>query len=292
VAWGSHPEWLVERWLERWGPADTAALVAANNTRPDLYLRLLSADAGQRLRAAGIGAEPHPLARHVVRLAAGGDLTAALAAAPSVVQDPAAALVTQYADVPPTAVVADLCAAPGGKALVLAAAARYTVAADRSFGRMRRIRENLERTRGQGAALAAGLVVADGRAPALRTADVVLLDAPCTGTGTLRRHPDGRWRIQPADLAALGRLQRELLDAAAQLVRPGGVLLYSTCSLEPEENEAQVTWFLDRYPEYSPAPTGAVPPDVRNGAWLSVLPQRHGCDGAFAARLLRSGHAG
>jgi len=292
TSWGSHPDWLVERWLERFGTDETAALVAANNTRPELYLRLLSADGEQRLEAAGIAAESHPLARAVVRLRASGDLGAALAAVPAVVQDPAAALVVQYADCPPGALVADLCAAPGGKALGLAVAARYTVAADLSLGRMRRIRQNLARTRALGTSADVGLVVADGRRPAVRSADVVLLDAPCTGTGTFRRHPDGRWRVQPRDLVALAALQRELLAAAHQVVAPGGWLVYSTCSLEPEENEAQMEWFLAAHPEYITAPTEAVPAEVRDGDWLRVLPQRHGIDGAFAARLVRRDRAG
>jgi 16S rRNA (cytosine967-C5)-methyltransferase len=292
VSWGSHPEWLVDRWLERYGPGETAALVEANNTRPQLYLRLLTPDSCERLRAADIAAEPHPWVRDVVRLTDGTALGEALAAAPAVVQDPAAALVVQYADPPAGSLVADLCAAPGGKALGLAAGAGYVVAADLSPGRLRRMRENLERVRGLGAGADVGLVVADGRAPAVRAGDVVFLDAPCTGTGTLRRHPDGRWRLQPRDLAALVVLQRELLAAAHALLQPGGLLVYATCSLEPEENEAQVMWFLANHPEYESASTRAVPGEVLDGDWLRVLPQRHGVDGAFAARLVRRAHAG
>ena len=291
TSWGSHPEWLVERWLARFGAEESAALVAADNARPDLYLRLLAADGPERLLAAGIVAEPHPLARDVVRLAAATDLAAALATVPAVVQDPAAALVVQYADTPAGALVADLCAAPGGKALALAAGARYTIAADLSAGRLTRLRENLERVRSLAVRLDVGLLVSDGRAPAVRAADVVLLDVPCTGTGTFRRHPDGRWRLQPRDLSLLVALQRELLAAAQQVVRPGGLLIYSTCSLEPEENEAQVEWFLNVNPDYSPAPTAAAPAAVRDGPWLRVLPQRHGADGAFAARLERRADA-
>src|SRR5690606_37887630 len=118
---------------------------------------------------------------------------------------------------------------------------------------LRRLRENvarLERPAPTGLG-AAGIqpVVADGRAPPFRTAGLVLIDAPCTGTGTLRRHPDARWRILPADLAALAEVQAGLLDAAASLVEPDGLLVYATCSLEPEENEVQVESFLNTHPE-------------------------------------------
>jgi 16S rRNA (cytosine967-C5)-methyltransferase len=292
VTWGSHPEWLVDRWVARYGPHETAALVAANNGRPELYLRLFAADGAERLLGAGIRLEPHPLAHGVVRLVDAADLAAVLALVPAVVQDPAAALVVQFADVTAGALVVDLCAAPGGKATGLAERAGYTVAADLSFARMRRLRENTARVRALGGGGSVGLLIADGRAPAVRAADVVLLDAPCTGTGTFRRHPDGRWRIQPRDLRALVALQRELLAAAHSLVRPGGMLVYATCSLEPEENEAQVEWFLTGHPEYRVVPGEAVPAEVRDGACLRVLPQRHGTDGAFAARLMRRDDAG
>jgi 16S rRNA (cytosine967-C5)-methyltransferase len=209
-----------------------------------------------------------------------------LAVIPAVVQDPAAGLVTRYADVPKGALVADLCAAPGGKALELAERARYVMAADVSFGRMARVRENAERIGG----LPLGLVVADARWPAIGEADVVLIDVPCTGTGTLRRHPDGKWRLTPADLPALVELQREILEAAARCVRPGGLLIYSTCSLEPEENEDQVNAFLERHREFEPAPppAGTVAAELLDEVGrLVVLPQATGTDGAFAARLRR-----
>jgi 16S rRNA (cytosine967-C5)-methyltransferase len=151
---------------------------------------------------------------------------------------------------------------------------------------MRRVSENAERV-GWGGRI--GAVVADARHPPFRVADVVLLDAPCTGTGTFRRHPDGRWRITPLDLAALVVLQDELLDAAAELVRPGGVLVYSTCSLEPEENEERMEGFLAKHSGWTVAPEpGAVDASLLDGAGrLCVLPQRQGVDGAFAARLRR-----
>ena len=135
------------------------------------------------------------------------------------------------------------------------------------------------------------LLVMDVRESALAGQRHVLLDVPCTGTGTFRRHPDARWRIKPSDLAVLAALQRELLWAAADVVLPGGLLVYSTCSLEPEENDEQVDGFLRARPEWrlEPPPEGAVPESVLDRGRLRVLPQRHGVDGAFAARLRRTG---
>jgi 16S rRNA (cytosine967-C5)-methyltransferase len=121
--------------------------------------------------------------------------------------------------------------------------------------------------------------------------DAVLLDVPCTGTGTFRRHPDARWRLRHSDLALLAGTQAELLRAAASCVRPGGLLVYSTCSLEDEENDQQVNAFLERNPEWrlEPPPAGTVPDEVLDQGRLRVLPQEHGTDGSFAARLRRGG---
>jgi len=152
-----------------------------------------------------------------------GEPGAAIRSVPSVVQDPAAAAV--------------VCAAPGGKTLGLAwrvPGARPFVAADVSGRRIGRLREPLSRL-----GLDVSLAVMDGRAPAIGGARTVLLDAPCTGTGVLRRKPDARWRLNPEKLRSLVKLQRELLAALAVLVEPGGLLVYATCSLEPEENEEQ-----------------------------------------------------
>lgn len=289
ATWGSHPRWLVERWIARWGGEDARALVEADNLRPELYLRPLGLsvdDARARLGEAEIASEPVPVSPDSVRILPPAGAAEALAAVPAVVQDPAAALVVRYADVPEGATVLDVCAAPGGKALGLADRAGRVVAADLSVRRMARVTENAARV---GWTPRVGVVVADARTPAFGPADAVLLDAPCTGTGTFRRHPDGRWRVTPDDLAALAALQDELLDAAAALVRPGGLLVYSTCSLEPEENEVRVERFLSERRGWSVEATDAVDESLRDGAgYLRVLPHRHGVDGAFAARLRRA----
>lgn len=288
-SWGSHPRWLVERWLERWGFEETERLVMANNERPELYirpLRLPAEEAAERLAEHGVEASVDATFPRSLQIASAADPAAVLGIVPAVVQDPAAALVVDFAAIGEGDTVLDLCSAPGGKTVGLAERAVYTAAADLSAGRIRRVRQNVKRVRVEDWV---GLVVADARQPPFRPVDVVLIDAPCTGTGTFRRHPDGRWRIDPSVLESLVQLQREILDTTAALVRPGGVLVYATCSLEPEENEAQVRGFLERHPGFEPAPVeGAVHASLLTSeGTLQVLPQRHGVDGSFAARLRR-----
>ena len=125
----------------------------------------------------------------------------------------------------------------------------------------------------------------------MRELDAVLIDVPCTGTGTLRRHPDARWRLRISDIAVMAALQRSILRAAAAAVRPGGLLVYSTCSLEPEENDAQIESFLAEHDDWTlePPAEGVVPASVLDAGRLRVLPQRSGVDGAFAARIRRVG---
>jgi 16S rRNA (cytosine967-C5)-methyltransferase len=286
--WGSHPRWLLERWLARWGPDEVRELVEHDNRPARVHLVPLAVgldEAGTLLERAGIASEPAGEGVRCLRLAEGVSPVAALDAIPhAIIQDPGAHLVVQYADLPQGMKVADLCAAPGGKALAVADRPVYTLAADRSERRLHMLRDNARRT-----GRAIGLAVADARRPPLREVDAVLLDAPCTGTGTLQRKPDARWRLRPGSLAELAALQRELLDAAATLLPVGGLLVSSTCSLEREENEEQVGAFLGRHPTFRVDATEAVPARYRDGAGhLVVTPQGSGFDGAFAARLRRA----
>lgn len=292
TTWGSHPRWLVERWLRRFGHAAARRLVELNNTRPELYVRALGDDPAEAiglLERANLEVEPVPLLARAYRIT-GGTAAAAVAAAPVIVQDPAAGLVVDYIGPVPDRIV-DLAAAPGGKAVGLAcdrpSAGRIIGAADISYSRLDRLRENVDRLGSCARSILP--VVADGRKPPFREVDLVLLDAPCTGTGTFRRHPDARWRLEPDDLEVLGSLQAELLAAAASLVRPGGLLVYATCSLEPEENEVQVRKFLAEHPDFAiEAGSGIDAALVDADGMLRVLPHEHGFDGSFAARLRRS----
>jgi 16S rRNA (cytosine967-C5)-methyltransferase len=287
----SHPTWLVERWVAHFGIDEAARLLAANNEEAPVVLRpwRVSRDAlDAELREAGVDGERVPLDADAIRLPPGTALLelGAWRRGHCFVQDPAATLVTRYAAVPAGTTVADVCAAPGGKSLELSRTAGLVVAGDRSLARLARLTDNIGRLEARRVAL----VAMDANALAIRPVDALLLDAPCTGTGTFRRHPDARWRLRISDLAVLAAAQSSMLVAAAGHVKPGGLLVYSTCSIEPEENDGQVEAFLEAHPGWSveAPPSGSVPDDVMDAGRLRVLPQRHGTDGAFAARLRRA----
>ncbi|MBC7788980.1 MAG: 16S rRNA (cytosine(967)-C(5))-methyltransferase RsmB [Anaerolineae bacterium] len=286
----SHPRWLVARWVARWGAQEAARLLAANNTEAPVVLRpygIVREQLEAMLESAGVHVLDVPLVRDSLQLAGGASLTSLGAYRQGLffVQDPGSTLVTKYAAIPNGAVVADLCAAPGGKTLELSRSAGSVLACDRSAARIERMTANIARVD----AKSVHTIVADAKYPAIRPVDAVLLDVPCTGTGTFRRHPDARWRLKMSDLAVMSALQRAILRSAATVVKPGGLLVYSTCSLEPEENDEQVESFLETHSEWTlePPPDGAVPSQVLDAGRLRVLPQRHDVDGAFAARLRR-----
>ena len=287
----SHPRWLVARWLARYGEEGTTVLLMKNNAEAPVVIRpfgIVREQLEATLEASGVEVEDAPLTRDSIQITGGIALTelGAFKQGLFFVQDPGSTLVTQYAAIPDDAVVADLCAAPGGKALELSRTARLVIASDRSTQRLARLLDNRARLEATNVLVAVG----DARFPVVREMDAVLIDVPCTGTGTFRRHPDARWRLKVSDLSVMGALQASILRAAADVVKPGGLLIYSTCSLEPEENELQIEDFLSRNPEWKlePPPAGAVPPETIDGGFLRVLPQIHGSDGAFAARLRRS----
>ncbi len=289
--WGSHPRWLVERWLARWSAADVRKLVEANNRVPPLSLRCLwdtPERASGMLEERGITATVVGFGTGCVVLDGYASLEEAMTVVPSIVQDPAAAMVVAYANPGPEARIADLCAAPGGKTMGFAARGNAVLAADRSMERLRLVRETVNRLGIDGRSVRVSTVQADALAPPVSGADMLFLDVPCTGTGTLRRNPDIRWRITPDRLHEMASVQGAILDACAEVVPTGGLLVYATCSLEPEENEEVVEAFMARRPDYRMDPGSGGDTQFQNdGGHLYVMPQAFEFDGAFAARLRR-----
>lgn len=290
TAVGTHPEWLVARWVAQFGEDEAKRLISWNDSRPDLIVqpaRSYPQSLICQFRDRGLVAEEAPFGAGV-RVTGTGvakDLPGFTAGA-FIVQDPAHALVARFAAIRAGELVYDACAAPGGKAVALEAAGARVVAGDARHDRIGRLAETTRR-----AGVAIRSVAANLEAAPLRpgSVDAVLVDAPCSGTGTMRRHPDARSRLQPAVFARLAARQTRLLDAAAPLVRHGGLLIYATCSLEPEENEQVVERFLTGHSEFRRAATGGTPAELLTPAGdFQSLPQRHGIDGAYAARMIRA----
>lgn len=272
----SHPEWLVARWVRQFGVQRTEALLQHNNRPARITLEPIRWSSEQ-LRAV--------LLANSVRVAdpdSGAGLTVSGVRVPAlpgyaqgafIVQDAAQATLLRFAAVPNDSHVWDCCAAPGGKAVVLARRCRL-IASDVTQRRMERLRDTIHRT-----AANVTLLRADARHPPLSTGsmDVILVDAPCTATGTMARHPDARWRLSPGRLRRVTRLQQELLSAVTGVLRPGGLLVYLTCSLEPEENDEQVNRFLQHHPDFT-----------RECDDLFIFPPDGATDGGYGARLRRA----
>jgi 16S rRNA (cytosine967-C5)-methyltransferase len=279
----SHPEWLVARWIARHGVEATEKWLVFNNDTPQMCLapnrRLVNRDAlAEELRAHEVELEPTALAPYGLRVTGGRPLgTRAFREGRFVVQDEASQLICGLVPALRGKRVLDLCASPGGKTVSLAADVGQNglvVACDLRPHRLRILAKTLSRCRVPRAPIVH--VPAEGDLP-FRPASFhcVLIDAPCSGLGTLRRDPDIRWKRSPEDLARFAITQRGLLDRAAPLVSPGGAMVYSTCSSEPEENQDVVAGFLQDHPEY------------REERVHQTLPFREGLEAFFGAVLTR-----
>ncbi|QDH10951.1 rRNA cytosine-C5-methyltransferase [Nocardioides dongxiaopingii] len=299
----SHPAWVVDELRKAVGPDQLLALLAADNVAPEVTL---VARPGRATREELPG-EPTPYSPYGVTLTGGSPAAVpAVAEGRAGVQDEGSQLVAlalARAEVPAEGSDGDggrwvdLCAGPGGKAALLAALAAERgaslLAVERAPHRARLVARSLADLRGTGGF--AGIVVADGRRPPLTpgTADRVLVDAPCTGLGALRRRPESRWRRRPDDLLELVLLQRALLASAVDLLRPGGVVVYATCSPVLAETSGVVTSLLENRSDVVLEDVGALLPEVPDAAGplpgtLQLWPHRHGTDAMFVALLRRS----
>lgn len=295
----SHPRWLVEHYLEWLGPGRAESLLAADNQPAPNAARLnLGRGAREaivaRLSADGLQfAAASRLPETVIVDGPAGFDTASYRAGLFQMQSEASQLVARLLAPGPGAKIADCAAAPGGKSTHLAELAgerALVVALDRNRAGLARVRQLAARLGHRNIALICADMTASAplRAPSF---DAVLLDAPCTGLGTLREHPEIRWRLKPADLARMAAVQRRMLEQASALVRPGGALVYSVCSMAPEEGRDVASGFLASHPEFDldrpPPLAGGIELPIGLSGYLETAPDRDGLDGFFAARFKR-----
>jgi 16S rRNA (cytosine967-C5)-methyltransferase len=293
----SFPTWLAARWVARLGAEEAEALMRALNERPPLTVRANTRRLTREALAERLRTEEHAQVRPTALapeglVVEGGGAPGrwrAFAEGACVVQDEASMLVARLLEPRAGATIVDACAAPGTKTTHLAQLMDdrgRILALDPQPARLARVAEAVAR-------LGVTIVqTTDGTVEALAprwtgTCDGVLVDAPCTNLGVLRRNPEVKWRRQPADVAAAAERQRSVLTAAATLLKPGGRLVYATCSLEPEENDGVVSAFLAGHSEFAVDTPADFPVAPDAGGFVRCLPHRHGTDGFTALRLRR-----
>ena len=293
----SHPKWLVKRLMSILGREETEAFLAANNEIAPMTVQINPLKTKEEeliatLEASGVSVKVHPWVPNCLELSGTGDLTSlqAFRNGEFLVQDPAARLVSLIAEIQPGQKVLDVCAAPGGKSFSAAFAMKdegHIQACDLHENKLIRIRESGERLGIHCIETAA----ADGRKQRpewIGVFDTVLVDAPCSGLGIIRKKPDTRYK-KADDLFALPVIQTEILENAATYVRPGGTLVYSTCTILPEENDQVVTAFLAEHPEFFLDAFELPQPVGKTDGQLTLWPHRHGTDGFYICRMKRQG---
>lgn len=287
----SHPAWLIQRWIRQFGPERARAMLAADNEAPSVVVRanttkITRDELVTQLQEAGVACHATTLSPLGVVFESPGRVEELYGYAEGLwqVQDEAAQLVTEFAQIPESARVLDACAAPGGKACHLAQ--RHTVVAiDVHQNKLPKIHAESKRL---GLRDRLTLVRADASKTLpeeIGEFDAMLIDAPCAGLGTLRRHPELRYRRQEKDIAELAHLQREILEQCSLVLKPGGLLIYAVCSTDSAEGPDQVDMFLRSHPEFTTEPPKGLAHFPTWQGHLRTLPGPEGLDGFFAARL-------
>jgi 16S rRNA (cytosine967-C5)-methyltransferase len=294
----SHPKWLLERWIEYFGFSEAQELMAANNQIPKITFRLNRLKNPMETVIAGMDERKVVYQKGVID----GfvipekfyDLEPLLNDGAVSVQTESQALACLLLDPKPGESILDMCAAPGGKSTFMAELMQNTG----HIMSMDLYENKLEDINRLAAALGITTITtlkADAHNYKTETKyDRVLCDVPCTGTGVLARRAELRWRLTAADITSMSNLQRAILGNASRAVKPDGVVVYATCSLEPEENERQVENFLKVYPEWRIQNAKEILPEslhgfVNESGMVRVLPHKHQMDGAFSVRLVKNG---
>ncbi|MGG4219663.1 16S rRNA (cytosine(967)-C(5))-methyltransferase RsmB [Paenibacillus jamilae] len=298
----SHPLWLVKRWIKQYGTDTTEAICKANNEPPAVSVRVNTTMTSRdqlldEMVAKGVNAVPSAISPYGIVVRSGGNmaLTSWYMDGLLSVQDESSMLVAEAVAPEPGMTVLDCCAAPGGKTAHMAELMKdrgRIVANDLHAHKHQLIREQANRLGLDAVETVTGdaLDLKERYAPA--SFDRILLDAPCSGFGVIRRKPDLRWSKTVEDVHDITQLQHELLDSVAGLLKPGGILVYSTCTIEPDENEGQLARFLSEHPEYElakdhPFPDVSQAMDGTQKGSIQLLPQHFHSDGFYIARLRR-----
>jgi 16S rRNA (cytosine967-C5)-methyltransferase len=292
----SHPAWMVKRWLGRFGREELEKLLIANNEVPGLTLRINKLKINTTeflalLDKQGVRYQGSSYIDHFIKVKSLSGISQMniFQSGYFSIQDESAALPVLLLDPKPAERVIDMCAAPGGKTTFIAELMQNqgeVLAVDKYESKLNLIRSSCERL----GISNVKIEVADSNEMETKAADKVIVDAPCSGLGTLRKKPDIKWKREPEDIPRLAKQQMNLLVNAAKLVKPGGVLVYSTCTTEPEENSLLVKSFLQQHPEFraEDASRFVNKAVVTEDGFIETLPNRHHIDGSFSARLVKS----
>jgi len=296
----SHPNWMVKRWIERFGFDEAEKFAEANNKRPVLTIRVntLKTSRDELLKILDDKKIVYRNCRYLkdfftVRVMSRIYMDDAFKNGFFAVQDESAGLPSVLLDPREGECILDMCAAPGGKTThisQLTGSKAVIYAVDKHEARIKLMKENAQRL----GCSNIEFVIDDSKefkSEILRDKkfDKILLDAPCSGLGVISKKPEIRWKREPEDIIRLSEYQKVLLENASRHLVDGGVIVYSTCSTEPEENQEVVKWFLERHPEYKLDNASSYIPEplVNNEGFVETFPHRHGLDGSFAARLIK-----
>ncbi|MEZ4724209.1 MAG: 16S rRNA (cytosine(967)-C(5))-methyltransferase RsmB [Candidatus Kapaibacterium sp.] len=292
----SHPKWMTKRWVNFWGEDFAVKLMEANNRIPYLAMRVnkLKSNAEEvenLLNKSEIKFEKsifHPDTYKVKNLGNSITMTELYKRGMIAVQDPSASLAAELTNAKPGMKVIDLCAAPGGKSFKIAEMMENKgklVSNDKYWGKLKILSSEAERL---GISIIEQQKEDASECNAEEKADVVIIDAPCSGSGTFSKKPDIKWKREIEDVYKLNTIQKDILKNAPNLIKENGAIVYSTCSIEPEENMGIIEWFLNKFPEFTIDPAeNYLPKEVCKDGFMQTFPNVHHTDGAFAARLIR-----